>query len=79
MRKVSNSAYIDNAGKYYVKSREIGYEEYAYVKDDGTLGICGGFVGPCAGWKEITSENQTKEDKKFLQDIEDAVKRPIIF
>lgn len=61
--------YVDYAGKRYIQSRSVGYEEYAHIKSDGTLGICGGNVGPSAGWQTVLPKDQSKEDREFVRTI----------
>lgn len=71
-RAIDANVYVDEHGRRYVKVREVGYEEYVYIKDNGRLGVCGGFVGPEAGWKTISPDVQTNEDQRFRCEVEAA-------
>lgn len=75
MKRLDENVYVDQQGVQYIKIRSVGYELYGYMKDDGTYGYCGGFVGPSAGWKLIEPKDQEKEDQEFKDAIERAALR----
>lgn len=69
MKCLDDNVYLDMSGRKHVKVRDVGYKEFAYLKEDGTHTICGGFVGLSAGWKKIDINHQSKEDLKFRIEI----------
>ena len=76
MRRITESVFVDQNGKKYVKIRSAGYELYGTITQDGFWNFCGGHVGPSAGWKEIDEKDLSKEDKEFKRAVEKAPERP---
>lgn len=72
MRALDDNVYVDHWGRKHIKIRNVGYEIYGYIMDDGCFGWCGGFVGEEAGWKKISLEQQSKEDLLFRIAVEKA-------
>ena len=69
---LDENVYVSHSNRRHVKIREIGYDMYGYIQDDGRFGFCCGFVGPEARWKTVGPSLQTKEDIKFREDVEEA-------
>ena len=69
-QSTNGKIYLDEHGQKYIKIRDIGYDLYASLNDDGTYSYCGGCVGPEFGWKTV--DYTTEEDNEFLAQIQGA-------